>query len=244
MKKRLCVMILILCILFSFFKIYNRSIITFNDMREKSKQVDRNCFYHTYSNDLDTEEAFLVEFNEYNVNGYYTGFIDRTGKTSKPFKYTKKLYPYILKTFSGIYELSENEYINIKLEKITDKEWINKFKKEEKEYDLDGYIDITSTVEGQQIGDFVESKISGDIVKIEKYGEYYLVTFNKGFFGIETYNLFCDNQGRIISNMIFHAKDNVQIPKNKDEIGCFYYKELGKVYFDTDGNIIWITYNK
>lgn len=244
MKKRLCVMILILFILFSSFKIYNRSIITFNDMREKSKQVDRNCFYRTYSNDLDTEEAFLVEFNEYNVNGYCTGFIDRAGKTSKPFKYTEKLHPYILKTFSGIYELSENEYINIRLEKITDKVKISEFKKEEKEYYLDGYIDITSTVEGQQIGDFVESKISGDIVKIEKYGEYYLVTFNKGLLGIATYNLFCDNQGHIISNMIFHAKDNVQIPKNKDEIGCFYYKELGKVYFDIGGNIIWITYDK
>lgn len=73
---------------------------------------------------------------------------------------------------------------------------------------------------------------------------YYLVTFNKGLLGIATYNLFCDNQGRIISNMIFHVTDNVQIPKNKDEIGCFYYKELGKVYFDIEGNIIWITYDK
>lgn len=219
--------------------------VTFNDMREKAKYMDEKYFYNRYSSDLGTEEAFLVEFNEYNNEGYYhTGFIDKTGKISKPFKYTEKLHPYILKTFSGIYEISKDQYINIKLEKITDKKKIDESKKLEKEYYLDGYIDITSTIKGKQIRDYIKSKISGNIVKIEKYGEYYLITFNKGFLGITTYNLFCDEQGRIIGNMIFNARDCVEIPKNKDEIGCFYYEELGKVYFDTSGNIIWITYNK
>lgn len=242
MKKKY-IIILFLVIFFCCSKNYYTNKVTLVNMRDLSKQIDKNNFYNNSLQDLDVKEAFVVEFNECDSNGNNTGFIDNDGNTSRYFKYTEKLHPYILKTFSGLYKISENEYINTMLEKVTDEEEISKAEKEKEEYYLNSYIDITDLVEGKRINSYIESKISGKISKIEKNGEYYLVTFSKGVLGLETYNFFCDNQGNIVANMIFNAQDMVQIPKKKSEIGCFLYEGFGKVYFNTSGEIIWITYN-
>lgn len=241
--KKIYIVILFIVIFFCFSKTYYANKVTFINMRDLSKQIDKNNFYNNSLDDLDVNEAFVVEFNESDSNGNNTGFIDIDGNTSRYFQYTEKLHPYILKTFSGLYKISENEYINTMLEKVTDEEKISKAEKEEEEYYLNSYIDITHLDEGKRINGYIESKISGTISKIEKHGTYYLVTFSKGFFGLETYNFFCDNRGNIVANMIFNAQDMVQIPKNENEIGCFLYEGFGKVYFNTSGDIIWITYN-
>lgn len=244
MRKVICAVIVMVVLIFGVFIFFIKESPLLINMRELSMQENKEKFYNPKYTIIEETEAFLIELNTNNQNGYDTAFMDKNGHISSPFKETENLHSYILKTFSGLYKMSENEYINTMLVKVTDKEKISEAKKEKEQYYLNSYIDVTNTVEGKRINSYIEPKISGNILKVEKNGEYYLVTFSKGVLGLATYNLFCDNQGKIVGNMVFNAQDMVQIPKDDNEIGCFLYEGFGKVYFNTEGKVIWITYNK
>lgn len=42
--------------------------------------------------------------------------------------------------------------------------------------------------------------------------------------------------------MLLHVQDYIEISSHDNEKHCFTYEGFGKVYFNIQGDIIWITY--
>jgi hypothetical protein len=229
------------------------------------KNIDSQKFieYEVVGNQVDSKERIAVCFNgvgeENNI-----GIIDEYGNVIVGPIMTGRFNTYceyegsgrIVGMYNGYFELYniiDNEiistYWNIEgnLVELSEEEKleIDELKKEAEYTISELNYDQEDSEYFIELQEHVKTKFNIDIYlsKIIKRGKYYTIGFGKQFNSV---NIIYDENLKEVGNMIFvdwGVVNGYLIKPLKDsEIGVYVIEELGIVYFNTYGDIIWIKY--
>lgn len=222
-----------------------------------AKEEDQECFLHYQVVDIpsDSKEFIAVRFNTMDEKNI--GIIDEHGNVIKePFLHDnldcycgEYSYPISMKTYYGDYidlTYSDGGIYNRDLEKVTLSE------EEQKEWDRYIYLKTkdTSIENGRGVDKIYEYFGEPEKYKLKylgKIGENGIYTarfVNLEDFLLTSYTLFLDENYELISHLYYSTYDATMLlpPSEGSKVGLIYVKDLGIVYFNIDGEIIWITY--
>lgn len=230
------------------------------DAVKKSKSLDKDKFinYEVVENN-NSKELIAVVFNtddEKNV-----GFIDEYGNVIKePFlcdpnydyyenlrgsigvsTYHGDYYQYYKKTNKDTIQI---EYYDRHFEKVDlSDEDIRIFEKDFEKHNNSTSKDVQNNIE-KKVNDLLKSGYKSLSYDNSLNNDLYNISFLYNEFG---YNILLDKSLNLKTRLYFHdttTKNLFAEPRTNSKVGNFFVKDFGLVYYNLDGDIIWITYCK
>lgn len=272
-KKRLFSVSIIVCIcflivIFLMLQKYNdfpfKSRIDWINAEERAKSIDKKKFidYEIKENSMNSKELIAVVFNTDNETNL--GFIDEYGNVIKePFLRDNYDYYEKLRGPIGIKRYFENYYKHICLNENGDYYYtfydrnfnpVTLSNDEQKKYETDKdeikwIYDNENKINENDFKNliaYLDEILKSDysIYDIDYNENMYNIYFSFDFRG---YNILLDKQLQIATRLYFPDSTTLNIftPPSKDsKVGNFLIKDFGLVYYNTHGDIIWITYCK
>lgn len=223
---------------------------------EKAKSMDKDQFIHytVSAPKKDSKELIAVVFNT--DDEYNKGFIDEYGNVVKEPFLKNPYYDYQEKyRGSGVVDSFEGQYyIDRFSEKIFDRNFQEVYLTESQ---LEEYnIKMDLIYRDKEITEQKFKQIQKRLNRILKPGyetHIYNNSYNGEFYNISfvydyrSYHIILDNNLHIATE--FYIPDTTSLglvsgPNKESKVGSFFVKDFGKVYYNLDGDIIWITYCK
>lgn len=227
----------------------------------KAKSIDKNKFinYHTINGTNNSKELIAVVFNtDSKIN---LGFIDEYGNVIKePFLEAKNYdYNETLRGKVGVdsyfdkyydYNSYDENGNNIYYDRNFNKVSLSFSEKEEFNRNKSEWLLDTKVIENEEFSAIKEclDKVlkKGFIThdyNIERIGDIYDIHFVYKI----GYHILLDEKYELLTPLYFPDKSNLNLfasPNNNSIVGNYFIKDFGLVYYNTYGDIIWITYTK
>lgn len=223
----------------------------------KAKSIDKKKFidYQVVEQPNTSKELIAVVFNtDSKIN---LGFIDEYGHVIKePFLETNYDYHEKLRGDVGVdryydkyyaykspckkeYEYYDNNFDKVSLSCREQEEFESNRLLDNRKVDIEEFNAIK-----ENLDKILEKGYETNDYNISHFGNIYRVSFAYCNVG---YNILLDDQYELLTPLYFPDKPNLDLfvsPHNNSIVGNFFIKDFGLVYYNTYGDIIWITYCK